>query len=195
MTLDTRDNIFNPGKGYIINGTIEDAGGIFLGDKDFVKGTALAAYYHTFFDKVVLELKGRMGLENAYGDTGEVPVYERFYAGGANTIRGYKERRVGPRDPGSQEPIGGEALLIGNAELTFPIYEKILKGAVFYDVGNVWRRAEDFAAGGDYKMGAGVGLRVKTPVGPVRVDYGYPLVASYEDSKSGEFYFSMSRGF
>ena len=195
LTLDTRDNIYNPGSGYFIDGNVDLAGGIFLGDKDFVKGGATAIYYHTFFEKVVLELKGRMGLSNAYGNTSEVPVYERFYAGGQNTIRGYKERRVGPRDPGSNEPIGGEAILVGNAEMTFPIYEKLLKGAVFYDVGNVWRRAEDFIAGGNYRSGAGIGLRIKTPIGPVRVDYGYPLMANYEDERTGEFYFSMSRGF
>lgn len=196
LTQDTRDNIYNPGRGYVINGTIEDAGGIFGGDKDFVKGTATAAYYHTFFERFILELKGRAGWASAYGGSDKVPIYERFYAGGANTIRGYKERKVGPRDTGSDEPIGGEALLIGNAEVTFPLYEKILKGAIFYDVGNVWEKAEDFMVGGGYKSGVGVGIRVNTPVGPFRLDYGYPIVKNNNDeSRNGEFYFSISRGF
>jgi len=195
LTQDTRDNIYNPVRGYILNGSIENAGGICLGDKNFLKGTATAAYYHTFFEKIVLELKVRGGLANAYGSSDEVPIYERFFAGGANTIRGYKERRVGPRDPGSDEPIGGEAIGVGNAEITFPVYEKVLKGAVFYDVGNVWRRAEDWLVGGDYKHGIGLGIRVKTPLGPVKVDYGYPLVRQEGDSRTGEFYFSMSHGF
>jgi len=195
LAFDTRDNVFNPGRGWLVGGSIEDAGGAFGGDKGYLKGTASAAYYHTFFERIVLELKGRMGLGSAMWGSDEIPIYDRFYAGGANTIRGYKERRVGPRDPGSNEPIGGEAILLGNAEATFPIYEKILKGAVFYDVGNVWRRAEDFIAGGKYRAGVGVGIRVKTPIGPVRVDWGYPLVRNYEDDKTGEFYFSMSRGF
>ena len=194
LTMDTRDNVFNPTRGYVLSSSIEDAGGVFLGDKDFVKGTAMASAYYTFFERFVLELKGRMGLAGSYGSTEEVPVYERFYAGGANTIRGYKERHVGPRDLGSDEPIGGEALVVGNAELTFPLYEKILKGSVFYDIGNVWRRSEEIF-NGDYKSGVGVGIRVKTPVGPVRVDYGYPLVKNHNDERTGEFYFSMSRGF
>jgi outer membrane protein insertion porin family len=167
-----------------------------MGDKDFVKGTATAAFYHTFFSKFVLELKGRAGWASAYGSTQFVPIYERFYAGGANTIRGYKERKVGPRDPGSDEPVGGDALLIGNAEVTFPIYEKILKGAIFYDVGNVWQDTSDFIVGGGYRSGVGVGIRVNTPVGPFRLDYGYPIVKNNpDDSKNGEFYFSISRGF
>jgi len=194
LTMDTRDNVFTPSKGVVLNGSIEDAGGVFGGDKDFVRGTFSASYYHTFFEKLLLEVKGRAGIADPYGDSKELPIYERFYAGGANTIRGYKERRVGPRDSGSGDPIGGEAILVGNVELTFPVYEKILKGAVFYDVGNVWRRSEQFMAGG-YKSGAGVGVRVNTPLGPVRVDYGYPLVKNHDDDRTGEFYFSMSRGF
>ena len=195
LTQDTRDNIYNPGRGYIVSGTIEDAGGVFGGDKDFVKGTATAALYYTFFEKFTMELKGRAGWSSPYGDSSSVPIYERFFAGGANTIRGYKERAVGPRDTGSDEPIGGEALLVGNAEVTFPIYEKILKGAVFYDVGNVWAKSKDFMVAGEYKSGVGVGVRVNTPVGPFRLDYGYPIVKNHNDEQTGEFYFSISRGF
>jgi outer membrane protein insertion porin family len=196
LTQDTRDNIFNPGRGYILNGSIEDAGGVFGGDKEFWKGTLSAAYYHTFFSKIVLELKGRSGFSDTYGKTDTVPIYERFYAGGANTIRGYRERYVGPRDSASNEPIGGNAILIGNAEVTFPIYEKVLKAAVFYDVGNVWPKVGDFLDNASqFKSGAGVGVRVKTPLGPVKVDYGYPLSKNHEDKREGQFYFSMSRGF
>lgn len=124
-----------------------------------------------------------------------MPIYERFFAGGANTIRGYKERRIGPRDPGSGQPIGGDSIAVANAEATFPVYEKIIKGAVFCDMGNVWAKSSDFLVGGGYKYGIGVGIRVKTPIGPVKLDYGFPLVSNYDDEKNGEFYFSMSRGF
>jgi outer membrane protein insertion porin family len=195
LTQDTRDNIYNPSRGYVLGGTIADAGGIFGGDKDYVKGTGFLGWYHTFFGKLVLELSGRIGLGGAYGKSDEVPIYERFFAGGANTIRGYRERAVGPRDPGSDDPIGGEAIVIGNAEVTFPIIERMIKGAVFYDIGNAWRRAEDFMVGGGYRYGAGVGVRVKTPVGPVKLDYGYPLVRNYDDPREGQFYFSISHGF
>ncbi|MDD5436745.1 MAG: outer membrane protein assembly factor BamA [Candidatus Omnitrophica bacterium] len=196
LTQDTRDNVFNPTKGYMLGGSIEEAGGPFGGDKDFWKGTASAIYYHTFFDKLLLEAKARGGLADSYGSTKNVPVYERFYAGGANTIRGYKERYVGPRDTGSNEPVGGNAILIGNIELTFPIYEKVIKGAVFYDVGNVWKKVDDFLDNASqFKSGVGVGARVKTPLGPVKVDFGYPLSKNHEDKQEGQFYFSMSRGF
>lgn len=192
---DTRDNLYIPTHGFIVNGSIEDAGGIFFGDKNFVKGTGTLAYYHTFLEKIVLELKARGGMAAPYGDTDDIPVYERFFAGGANTIRGYKERRVGPRDPGSGQPIGGDAIAIANAEVTFPVYEKMIKGALFVDIGNVWEKNNRFLVGGGYKYGTGVGVRIKTPIGPVRLDYGFPLVKNYDDKSNGELYFSMSRGF
>ena len=84
---------------------------------------------------------------------------------------------------------------MGNAEATFPIYEKVIKGAVFYDIGNVWEKTGEFMKLQNLKAGAGVGVRVKTPVGPVKVDWGYPLSANWDKNDSGEFYFSMSRGF
>ena len=195
LSYDTRDNVFNPTTGYTLAGSFEDAGGIFFGDKDFVRAMASASFYHTFFEKFVLELKGAAGWSKPYGNSSEIPIYERFFAGGANTIRGYKERGVGPRDPSSNDPIGGESMAVGNMEVTFPVYEKIIKGAIFYDAGNVWRRAGDFITGGDYKAGAGVGVRVKTPLGPVKVDAGYPLVKNGDDKKAIQFYFSMTRGF
>jgi len=196
LTQDTRDNIFNPTRGYTLNGSIEDAGGFLGGDKNFWKGTLSGAYYYTFFERFVVEAKLRGGLADSYGATNDVPVYERFYAGGANTIRGYKERMVGPRDSGSDEPIGGDAILLGNIELTFPVYEKVIKGAVFYDIGNVWPKIGDFLDNASqFKSGVGAGVRVKTPLGPVKVDYGYPLSKNHNDKREGQVYFSMSRGF
>jgi len=194
VQFDNRDNIFNPTRGVITGVSLENTGGFLMGDKDFIKGFLTGKFYYSPVDKIVIELKGRAGIADSYGDTDDVPIYERYYAGGANTIRGYKERKVGPRDSDSNDPIGGEATLIGNIELNFPMYEKIIKGAVFYDVGNVWRNSEDFA-GGDYKQGVGAGIRLKTPIGPLKLDWGYPLSDNEGDEKEGRFYFSVSHGF
>ncbi|MFC1590381.1 outer membrane protein assembly factor BamA [Candidatus Omnitrophota bacterium] len=194
LTLDTRDNRFNPSKGYFLTGAVEPAGGILGGDKDFYKVTGTGKYYYPVLTFAVIEFKLRAGIADSYADTSEVPVYERFYAGGANTIRGYEERRVSPRDPGSNDPIGGEALLVGNIEAVIPIYKDVIKGAVFYDAGNVWRRIEDFGQG-HLRTGTGIGARVKTPIGPVKLDYGYPLSGNYDDTREGQFYFSISHGF
>ncbi|HNX90547.1 MAG TPA: outer membrane protein assembly factor BamA [Candidatus Omnitrophota bacterium] len=194
LNYDMRDNKFSPTKGYLIGTSLQDAGGIFGGDKNFVKGWLDGSYYYSIVENVVLETKAACGISGPYGDSDEVPIYERFFAGGGNTIRGYKERGVGPRDPGSNTAIGGESLFICSAEVTFPLFKDVLKGAVFYDAGNVWAKNDDIFST-ELKMGAGVGVRVKTPIGPIKLDYGYPLSDNYDDDKEGEFYFSVSHGF
>jgi len=142
----------------------------------------------------VVEFKVRGGIVKPVGDSSDVPIYERFFAGGAYTIRGYNERKVGPIDPVSEDPIGGEALFIGNIEYTYPLND-YLRVALFFDTGNVWSKYSDFLQGG-LKSSFGFGVRVKTPFGPISVDYGIPLdVEPGEDSKSGKFHFSVSKGF
>ena len=135
-----------------------------------------------------------VGFVDEFGDSVKVPIYERYFAGGANTVRGYRERRIGPRDPGNQEPIGGETFWVANAEETFPIYPDLIKGAVFFDVGNVYDQVDDFGSG-DVKSGVGFGVRVKTPIGPVKVDAGYPLDDVPNEKKKMRFYFNISQAF
>jgi len=193
LVKDTRNSIFVPSRGYVLSTSMETAGGPFGGDKDFVKYEAGASYYKSVFNNNVIELKARGGIVDAYSSSDRVPIYERFYAGGANTIRGYKERRVGPRDASSDDPIGGESMLIGNVEYTFPVIE-VIKGAFFVDAGQVWQKAGDLGSG-SFKYGAGVGVRVKTPLGPMKVDYGYPLNPDDTEPDSGRIHFTMTRGF
>lgn len=192
VSRDTRDSVFNPTRGYTGYFSTEIAGGPFGADKDFIKNLAGVSVYFTHFEDFVLELKLRGGTVDTFSDAPKVPIYERFFAGGANTIRGYKERKIGPKDI-SGEPIGGESMIIANVEYTFPLFEYI-KGAAFYDVGNVWEKLSDIGSG-DYKSGTGLGVRIKTPIGPVRLDYGFPLDEPPGEKKKGRFYFSMSRGF
>jgi outer membrane protein insertion porin family len=195
LSRDTRDNIFNPSRGYVLGGSFELAGGPFGGDKDFTKLNANASKYFGLIRSSTLELRLRAGLADAYGDSAELPIYERFYAGGAYSIRGYHERKVGPIDPVSEDPIGGEAMVVGNIEYLYPVLD-ILKAALFYDVGNVWAKIGDFGTDG-YKAGIGMGVRLKTPIGPVRLDYGWPLNKEPGEPTKGKgrFHFSLSRGF
>jgi outer membrane protein insertion porin family len=194
LTRDTRDNRFVPTEGILLQGGGEIAGGPLGGDRDFWKLTGLGATYYEVFKDNVLELKLRGGIADAFDDSEKVPIFERYYAGGANTIRGYRERRIGPRDSGTQDPIGGNAYWVGNIEHTFPIFPGIIKGAAFYDVGAVDASIEDFGDTGIYS-GVGVGIRVKTPIGPLKVDAGYPLDEVEGEDKELRFYFNMSRGF
>ncbi len=194
LTHDERDNIYNPTKGLMISGTGEIAGGFLSGDRDFAKLYGVASTYFKHFEENVLELKIRGGIADAYGNSNSVPIYERYFAGGANTIRGYRERRVGPRDPGNNDPVGGEVFWIGNLEETFPIYPNLIKGALFFDIGNVYETIQDFGQGGTFS-GFGAGVRVKTPIGPLKLDMGYPLDDVLNEKKQLRFYFSISQGF
>jgi len=196
LTRDSRDNRFNPTKGLLLSGSVEVAGGPLGGDKDFMKFFNTISRYSKI-GPFVLELKLRDGIVTAYNDMAKVPIYERFFAGGTYTIRGFKERDVGPKDQ-SGDPIGGGTMAVANAELTFPIVEN-LKGALFVDAGNVWRvpdsKPENGVASGGVKTGIGAGLRIKTPIGPVKLDFGYPINADESQEDKGRFHFSMSRGF
>ncbi len=195
LTRDTRDNVYNPTKGLMVSSTLDVAGGPFAGDKDFYRLSGKGSYNIPLKFDAVLEFRLHGGIVDEYGDSDGVPIYERFFSGGARTIRGYDERMVGPVDPNTEDPIGGESMLVGNAELTIPLVT-FLKLAAFYDIGNVWPDMQDFASGSDYKAGVGMGLRFKTPIGPINLDYGYPLNDQPgESDRSGKFYFSVSRGF
>jgi outer membrane protein insertion porin family len=142
-------------------------------------------------------LKLRSGIISSYGDSDRVPIYERFFAGGTYTVRGYKERDVGPKDV-SGDAVGGGSLAVGNAELVFSIVEN-LKGALFIDAGNVWSSPDSSPKGGTatrgIKVGCGLGVRVKTPIGPVKLDYGFPVNPDDGQDDGGRFHFSMSRSF
>jgi len=195
LTYDDRDNVFDPTKGNLFTAGAENAGGPLQGSKDYWKFDGRASHYFPLLNGSTLEIRGRMGLSKPYGDSDRVPIYERYFAGGAYTIRGYHERKVGPIDSATSDPVGGESMLIGNVEYLYPVFS-FLKVAAFYDVGNVWAKMGDFASGG-LKSGIGIGVRIKTPVGPIMLDYGIPLNKEPGQDRvgSGKFHFSMSHGF
>ena len=203
LTFDNRDNVFDAHRGNLVTGSVEFAGGPLAGDKNYWKFFGRASHYFPMFRNSTLEIRGRIGLSQPYGNSETIPIYERFFAGGAYTIRGYKERAVGPVDPDTKDPLGGDAMLIGNAEYLYPIFD-FLKVAVFFDIGNVWEKLGDFCSSGDtakntgkFKSSFGLGFRVRTPVGPMMLDYGIPLdKAPGETTKSGgRFHFSVSNSF
>jgi len=193
-SYDTRDNQFVPTKGIYFYNNFDITGSFLGGDKDFIKCFSRLSFYYPLIRKSVIEFRLRAGIEETFSDTVKVPIYKRFFAGGANSIRGYEERSIGPIDAVTNDPIGGEALFIGNAEYTYPLSD-FLKLAAFFDTGNVWKKKSDFLSGSLYSS-VGLGIRVKTPIGPVSVDYGWPLdIQPGKNSKTGRFHFNISRGF
>jgi len=194
MTFDNRDNVFDTHKGNLLRGEMQVAGGPFGGDKDYYKFFSRASHYFPLFLNSVLEARARVGLADKYGNSDRIPIYERFFAGGASTIRGYRERKIGPIDSASN-PLGGNSMFIGNLEYTYPLFS-FLKVAVFADTGNVWEKIGDFAKGG-LKSSVGLGFRIKTPIGPIMLDYGIPFnkEPGDEDKGDGRFHFSVGQSF
>jgi len=121
-----------------------------------------------------------------------VPIFDRLFLGGANNLRGFKFRDVGPKDSNG-EPLGGGTLARATVEYTFPIVER-LRGAVFYDTGFVNGGSYDFSLS-DINSDVGLGVRIDLPIGPVRLDYGIPLQDDRFNKGSGKFNFNIGYQF
>ena len=173
LTLDRRDQPLDTRRGSFHLASLEVGSFVLGGDADFLKTRLETAW---FLDRLlrptVLALGLRLGLATPYGDTTDLPIEERFFAGGATTVRGYRERRLGPLDA-KGNPLGGNALVVLNVEWRFPLW-RWLGGAVFFDTGAVTARVSDLSVD-ELRSGVGAGVRLATPVGPLRLDVGYPL--------------------
>lgn len=208
ITRDTRDNFMIPSRGMRATLDCQVAGGIFGGDKDFIKTNFDSSYYLSIFSGHILAFRFRAGTAQPYGDTEIVPVYERFFLGGANTIRGFRYREVGPQgiDPQTGlpngEPVGGDSMMMASVEYTFPIIEMV-RGAFFYDVGDVWSDKDWELENPIFSdrwfktlnSGAGIGLRLYLPIGPIKLDYGWPLVTDGWNDTGGRFHFNIGYAF
>lgn len=146
-----------------------------------------------FFEGHTFAFRFRTGVVDSFGDSNRVPLFDRFFLGGQYDLRGYDFREVGPRDnPFNNEPIGGGTFWFGSAEYTIPIVEQF-RVAAFYDAGNVYQDSWDFGSFGDYSDDWGIGIRIATPLGPLRLDYALPLTDSDGLGRSGgRFNFSVS---
>lgn len=192
-TYDTRDNIFNPVRGWLLNLSAELVGSVLGGDQDYYIAQTSVTKYWNISKKHIFEYKLRLGVANEFGGSDTVPVFDRFYAGGLGSVRGYNYRRVSPLE--NDSAIGGQTIAVTNFEYTFPIPKiDLVKGAVFIDAGHV--NEEFFKLGfSDFAVSVGPGLKVKTPLGPVVFYYGLPIYNKDTEDENGRFEFSLSRGF
>ncbi|HEX6209796.1 MAG TPA: outer membrane protein assembly factor BamA, partial [Methylomirabilota bacterium] len=165
LTLDRRDQPLDPRSGSFHLASLEVGGFVLGGDADFLKTRLETAWFLDWLRPTVLALGLRLGLATPFGDTADLPIEKRFFAGGATTVRGYRERRLGPLDA-KGNPLGGNALVVLNVEWRFPLW-RWLDGAIFVDSGAVTARVADLSID-ELRSGVGAGVRLRTPVGPLR---------------------------
>jgi outer membrane protein insertion porin family len=190
---DTRDNLADPTKGNF--STIgADFAGIATTDNRYVRLTATTIQHQSLWFGHVLS--GRLGTSYEVGwSTKPVPLFERFYLGGPNSIRSFKLRQISPRDD-SGTRIGGNFQVLGNLEYTMPTFYGV-KLALFFDAGNVYGPDNHLGTKIDLtslKYAVGMGLRWNSPFGPIRVDYGVNPDPRPGD-KFGEFHFAVGTAF
>jgi outer membrane protein insertion porin family len=211
---DKRDNKFDPTAGNQTVGSFFVAATALGGNEQFVKFTIEHTRYYAIrrFRDTVYSFTGRVGLATPFGGKQSLPISERFFGGGARDLRGFGFEEAGPqivvrkRDvDGNIEtdsngdpilvlsPLGGNALLVITNELTFPLWGP-LGMAVFSDTGNVFARVRDFTIGNMTET-VGVGLRLKTPVGPVRFDYGFLVVNRPPGVSHSHKHFTVGQAF
>jgi outer membrane protein insertion porin family len=194
---ESRDDPTDPSTGFLVSGDSRLSARLIGSDEDFLRLFAQGQYYKKLFPDLILASSLRLGVIVPFGKTAgqllgnPIPISERFFSGGSTTLRGLPQDLAGPllRDPvtgeiilvnsrgepdpnGRPVPLGGNALLITNLELRFPLVA-LLSGTIFYDFGNVFRNPTDPGSGFNHAVGAGV--QINTPVGAIRFDFGYSL--------------------
>lgn len=176
---DSRDSPLLPTRGSFTTTELEFAGSFLGGDNDFVRAEgSWSRYYRVADSRNILAHRLKIGYLDGLGAADRVPAQELFFLGGANSVRGFRENTIGPKNEDGI-PLGGELAVVANLELRRPLWGR-LWGSAFVDAGNNWARTEDFRIT-DLRAGAGVGLQFVSPVGPLRVDYARRMVRDGEE--------------
>jgi len=194
-TLDRRDSRMFPTKGFQLSSSLQFSGL----DVDIIKFIVKGKKYYTIFNfpdwrgKHVLSFGGTVGIVESTTDDESVPVFERFYAGGANSIRGFSFRGVGPYDRIANQHVGGKVLLLASTEYTMPVYGDMLRGAFFVDAGKADEEVTNLNFN-NLRATIGFGFRAKVPFmgnSVVSVDFGFPFmgVSDNDNEQSVTFNF------
>jgi len=173
LKYDSRDSLLDPKKGTYFRAEAETAFSAIGSELDFVRPVAEISHILplTWRDRWYLAGRAKGGACFPGPNLDRVPLVRRFFPGGADSVRGYPYQRLGPLDSAGK-PLGGEAFLEGGLEVRFPLYQE-LGGVVFVDAGNAYEKIDEEV--GSLRFTAGAGLRYQTPVGPLRLDFGYQL--------------------
>jgi outer membrane protein insertion porin family len=192
IRYDTRDNLFTPEQGIFLSTNLQIAGSVFDGDNDFYKTQTELILFHKLLAKLIFGGRWMFGIAIPYGRTDHVPYFDEFSIGGYSGLRGYNEKALGPDTVDGAHY--GEAVSNLNLELRTH-FEKLIDFVIFSDIGKVVERNDitDLSPK-TYQYGAGVGIRVNTPLGPIRFDYAKRLKEAPTDDW-GKIYFGLLNAF
>lgn len=189
VIYDSRDDFLEPHSGWYLQPVVELAGGVFKGDNNFYRFRADCRFYRGLGNFIVAtRLAG--GRVLPYGHSVTVPYYEEFSLGGSNNLRGYPERALGPDSAAGGRY--GPVLINGNLEIRTPYIFKWVGLVGFFDFGQVAGQNDIRLRG--LEAGAGAGIRIKTPIGPVRLDWGKRLTSASAEDR-GRFYLGILHAF
>jgi outer membrane protein insertion porin family len=191
LVRNTADDPFNPTRGTVVTFSAEQVGGVLGGAFNFMKLQGEAKGYHLIAPRTVLAARFKLGFADPFDGSDEVPLFERFYAGGVNSVRGYGRYRLGPLSA-SNDPVGGRSLIEGSLEVRRQLFEKI-GGTLFLDFGQVSLHTFTVPVG-DLKYSVGFGVLYTTPVGPVLLGLGFPFDPPHRD-QPWQVYFSIGQFF
>ncbi|NQZ57554.1 MAG: BamA/TamA family outer membrane protein, partial [Lentisphaeraceae bacterium] len=190
ISKDTRNRVRRPTKGGRLSLMTDFQTEALGSENNIYKLRLTASEYISVFEESVIKFRGELGVVDAL--SGDVPIYERFFAGGLNSLRGYKHRKVGPADINKDE-LGGSSTLLGTVELDVPLFKKV-NGALFMDVGNVWESAYGWDPS-DINVTLGLGVRVDLPIGTLQLDYGKPVINNNVNGGGGRIHFNFGYQF
>ncbi len=191
LSYDSRDHFFSPTQGTSAGMSFEFAG--LGGDNRFLKGDTRGRWYYPLMKDpnwggaYTLALGGTLGygvgLKARPNGKKDLPLFERYFPGGMNSVRGFKEQSLGPRE--GSDPIGGDKQAVLNAELLFPIMEQYgLRGVAFFDMGQAFKKSDNIFDIAEFRRSIGVGGRWLSPFGPLRVELGFPINKKAGDDTS-----------
>lgn len=182
LERDTTDHPFLPTRGSINSVSLEYATPYLGSDSHFMSYVVDSGWYVPLYWKFVGFFRGKFGWITEFDDDHPVPIYDRFFLGGINSLRAWDFGDVGPEEDG--DIIGGLSFGLINMELLFPLVEKMgMRGVIFFDAGNAFDSEEAFALN-KFRTDAGVGVRWASPLGPLRVEWGYNLDPEEDEDQS-----------
>ena len=191
LVWDTTENPLNPTQGGMLSVVANQAGTVWGGDYKFFSLTAEAKHYQRLGWGVVLATRLKMGLSDFFGSQRNIPLSERFYAGGDGGVRGYGRRKLGALND-ADDPLGGLSAIEGSVELRRPLWRE-LAGTVFLDFGQLSLESYDIPVD-NLQFAPGFGLSYATRIGPLRLDIGFPIDPA-DDDEPWRVHFGIGQSF